>query len=104
MLAGGPWSDIAKRVIGDAAFPVQAVLFDKSSAGNWTLGWHQDRTIAVRRRIDHPGFGPWTIKRDIQHIEPPFALIERLVTLRIHLDSVPADNGPLLIAPGSHRL
>lgn len=26
-----------------------------------------------------------------------------MVTLRIHLDPVPADNAPLLIAPGSHR-
>lgn len=26
-----------------------------------------------------------------------------MVTLRIHLDDVPADNAPLLIAPGSHR-
>lgn len=27
-----------------------------------------------------------------------------MVTLRIHLDDVPADNGPLLVIPGSHRL
>jgi ectoine hydroxylase-related dioxygenase (phytanoyl-CoA dioxygenase family) len=27
-----------------------------------------------------------------------------MVTLRVHLDDVPADNAPLLVAPGSHRL
>jgi ectoine hydroxylase-related dioxygenase (phytanoyl-CoA dioxygenase family) len=27
-----------------------------------------------------------------------------MVTLRIHLDDTPADNAPLLIVPGSHRL
>jgi ectoine hydroxylase-related dioxygenase (phytanoyl-CoA dioxygenase family) len=27
-----------------------------------------------------------------------------MVTLRVHLDPVPATNAPLLIAPGSHRL
>jgi ectoine hydroxylase-related dioxygenase (phytanoyl-CoA dioxygenase family) len=27
-----------------------------------------------------------------------------MVTLRVHLDDVPATNGPLLIAPGSHSL
>ena len=27
-----------------------------------------------------------------------------MVTLRIHLDDVSADNAPLLVAPGSHRL
>lgn len=40
----------------------------------------------------------------MQHVEPPFAVIGRVITLRIHLDPVPADNAPLLIAPGSHRL
>lgn len=37
------------------------------------------------------------------HVEPPFALIERMITIRVHLDAVPADNAPLLIALGSHR-
>ena len=27
-----------------------------------------------------------------------------MLTLRVHLDDVPATNAPLLIAPGSHRL
>jgi len=31
-------------------------------------------------------------------------LIEGLRTIRIHFDPVPLDNGPLLIASGSHRL
>lgn len=27
-----------------------------------------------------------------------------MVTLRVHLDDVPDDNAPLMIAPGSHKL
>lgn len=88
---------------GNATRPVRAVLFDKSATTNWALGWHQDRTIAVRTRIDTPGFGPWTIKSGIQHVAPPQSLLDRMVTLRIHLDPVDAGNAPLLIAPGSHR-
>jgi len=84
--------------------PVRAILFDKSAAANWALGWHQDRTIAVRARREVPGFGPWSIKAGMPHVEPPFALIESMRTIRVHLDPVPADNAPLLIAPGSHRL
>jgi ectoine hydroxylase-related dioxygenase (phytanoyl-CoA dioxygenase family) len=38
------------------------------------------------------------------HVAPPFALLERMVTLRIHLDPVDTGNAPLLVAPGSHRL
>lgn len=44
------------------------------------------------------------MKAGTEHVEPPFDIIERMVTLRIHLDPVPDDNAPLLIAPGSHRL
>jgi hypothetical protein len=89
--------------LGDRARPVRAILFDKSPATNWALGWHQDRTIAVRRRIEAPGFGPWTIKSGIQHVAPPQPLLDSMLTLRLHLDPVDAENAPLLIAPGSHR-
>ena len=84
--------------------PVRALLFDKSEAANWALGWHQDRTIAVKARTDAPGYGPWSVKAGLRHVEPPFALIEAMRTIRIHFDPVPEDNAPLLIAPGSHRL
>ncbi|WBH15265.1 phytanoyl-CoA dioxygenase family protein [Sphingomonas radiodurans] len=93
---------IAKSYLGPAARPVRAILFDKTPATNWSLGWHQDRTIVVRERHEVPGFGPWSRKADLQHVEPPFAVIEAMLTLRIHLDDVPADNAPLLIARGSH--
>lgn len=83
---------------------VRAILFDKTPENNWALGWHQDRTIAVAARRDAAGYGPWSMKAGVQHVEPPFALIERMVTLRLHLDDVGTDGAPLLIAPGSHRL
>lgn len=80
------------------------MLFDKSLGRNWALGWHQDRVIAVRERIPVPGFEHWTMKAGIPHVEPPFALLESMLTLRIHLDDVTDSNAPLLVAPGSHRL
>ena len=94
---------IAAGALDSACKPVRAILFNKTPAANWSLGWHQDRTICVRDRLDVPGFGGWTMKRGMNHVEPPFALIARMVTLRVHLDDVPATNAPLLIAPGSHR-
>ena len=89
--------------LGHAARAVRAILFDKSATTNWSLGWHQDRTIAVRQRIDTPGFGPWTTKSGIQHVAPPQSLLDAMLTLGLHLDPVDAANAPLLIAPGSHR-
>lgn len=99
-----PIGAVAAGRLGPAARPVRAVLFDKTPKTNWALGWHQDRTIAVKSREDLPGWGPWSVKSGVQHVEPPFSLIEDMVTLRVHLDPVPGDNAPLLIAPGSHQL
>ena len=70
---------------------------------NWALGWHQDRTIVVKKRFETNGFGPWSIKQGMQHVAPPVDLLARMVTLRVHLDDVPFTNAPLLIAPRSHR-
>jgi hypothetical protein len=95
---------IAAARQGSAARPVRAILFDKSPHTNWGLGWHQDRTIAVRARREVPSFGPWTVKRGMPHVAPPIELLERMLTIRVHLDDVPVDNAPLLVAPGSHRL
>jgi hypothetical protein len=102
--AAGPVGKIAASVLGPACRPVRAILFDKTQATNWALGWHQDRTIVVTERVEVDGFGPWTVKNGLVHVEPPFQLLAGMVTLRVHLDPVPANNAPLLIAPGSHRL
>jgi len=101
---GSPLHGIAAAQLGADARAVRAILFDKSPAMNWALGWHQDRTIAVKARSEVAGYGPWTVKAGIAHVAPPFDLLERMVTMRVHLDDVGGDNAPLLIAPGSHRL
>jgi hypothetical protein len=95
---------LAAGHLGPTCRPVRAILFDKTERTNWALGWHQDRTICVAERCDVEGFGHWSIKQGLQHVEPPFALLAGMLTMRIHLDDVPESNGPLLIAPGSHRL
>jgi ectoine hydroxylase-related dioxygenase (phytanoyl-CoA dioxygenase family) len=98
----GAVGSIASSVIGNAAKPVRAILFNKSDATNWALDWHQDRTICVRDRREVPGFGPWTIKQGLPHVAPPVDILAGMVTLRVHLDPVEERNAPLLIAPGSH--
>ena len=99
----GPVWKIAASALGPECLPVRAILFDKSANQNWSLGWHQDRTIAVKQRLDVDGFGPWSIKSGMVHVEPPFDLLASMVTVRVHLDAVPITNAPLLVAPGSHK-
>ncbi len=104
LLGGGVIGAAARDALGQGVRPVRAILFDKTAANNWALGWHQDRTIAVLSRADVAGFENWNSKAGVCHVEPPFGLIERMVTARIHLDAVDETNAPLIIAPGSHRL
>jgi hypothetical protein len=101
--SGAIWK-AAASVLGEAARPVRAILFDKTPSTNWGLPWHQDRTIVVAERVEVDGFGPWTFKSGLLHVAPSFDLLAGMVTLRVHLDAVPETNAPLLIAPGSHRL
>lgn len=84
--------------------PVRAIYSDKTASMNWSLAWHQDRVIAVYERIETEGFGPWSRKHGALHVSPPYELLSRMVTLRLHLDPTPASNAPLLVALRSHSL
>jgi ectoine hydroxylase-related dioxygenase (phytanoyl-CoA dioxygenase family) len=94
---------LASAVLGDACFAVRALLFDKTPAANWKVVWHQDLSIATRRRVDLPGFGPWTEKAGVVHVQPPVVVLEQMLAVRIHLDDCGPDNGPVLVIDGSHR-
>jgi ectoine hydroxylase-related dioxygenase (phytanoyl-CoA dioxygenase family) len=103
-LAGSPvLLDLVESVLGPGSFAVRGLLFDKTTAANWSVPWHQDLTISVRDRVEAPGFGPWTVKAGIPHVRPPIHVLERMLTLRIHLDDCAAGQGPLRVLPGSHR-
>jgi ectoine hydroxylase-related dioxygenase (phytanoyl-CoA dioxygenase family) len=84
------------------ARPVRVVAFNKTEANNWTLPWHQDRVVALRERVETPGFTNWTKKAGIWHAEPPIELLERMIFARIHLDPAGAENGCLQLALSTH--
>ncbi len=93
---------LVEPILGPGAFPVRGLLFDKTPGANWAVPWHRDRTIAVRERVDAPGFGPWTLKAGVTHVQPPLSVLQRMLAVRLHLDPCPATNGPLRVIPGSH--
>jgi len=95
---------IVEKVLGAEAFVVRSTLFDKTDAANWKVPWHQDVTIAVQQRRDVEGYGPWSTKEGIEHVQPPSHVLERMVTVRIHLDDCPTSNGALRVMPGTHKL
>ena len=55
-----PLHEIVQDLIGPKARAVRATAFDTMSnieaSRNWSLGWHQDRTICVQDRHGMPGY------------------------------------------------
>jgi ectoine hydroxylase-related dioxygenase (phytanoyl-CoA dioxygenase family) len=104
-LAGDPrLLALAQSVLGKSAKPYRATLFDKSPESNWLVPWHQDTVLPLRSRRAVPGWGPWSVKGGVLYANAPAAALERVIALRIHLDDSLADNGPLRVLPGTHRM
>jgi len=95
--------ELAEVVLGRKPFAVRGILFDKIPEANWKVPWHQDVTIAVRERGDVEGFGPWSTKAGILHVQPAAQVLERMISIRLHLDACDEPNGALHVIPGSHR-
>ncbi|HEV2295330.1 MAG TPA: phytanoyl-CoA dioxygenase family protein [Tepidisphaeraceae bacterium] len=91
------------NLISPGSMAVRAILFDKTGDANWTVPWHQDRSIAVRQRIEVVGFGPWSEKAGVIHVQPPVELLKQMVTLRFSLDACGIDQGPLRVVPQTHH-
>jgi Phytanoyl-CoA dioxygenase (PhyH) len=96
--------DIVHPHLASEPIPVRAIYFDKSCEANWLVSWHQDLTLALRSRAEHRGFGPWSIKNGIPHAQAPVELLQRMLSVRLHLDDANETNGALRVLPGSHRL
>jgi hypothetical protein len=74
--------ELARRLLRAPARLSRMQAFDKSVGSNWFVPWHQDRAENGEDRS--------------------IAALERTTALRIHLDDCGADNGPLVVIPGSH--
>lgn len=103
MAQSEPVRSLVEPVLGTSAKVVRSLLFDKNPVANWKVPWHQDLTIAIKERRESIGFGPWSIKAGVPHVQPPVSVLERMLTIRVHLDDCGQDNGPLRVVPGSHR-
>ncbi len=96
--------DVARRVLGTGAIPFRATLFDKSPESNWLVVWHQDTALPLRRRQETQGWGPWSVKDGVTYAHAPASALGQVLALRVHLDDSTAENGPLRVLPGTHKL
>lgn len=83
---------------------VQCTLFSKSDASTWSVTPHQDLSIPVRERRDVAGWSGWSLKEGVWFVQPPIAVLEQMVAVRLQLDDNAAETGPLEVVPGTHAM
>ncbi len=96
--------NLASPILDSKPEIVRVIYYDKTPEKNWLVTWHQDKTIALDSKEEIEGWGVWSIKDNIHHVQPPLDVLNKMVTFRLHLDDADRDNGCLKVIPQSHHL
>jgi hypothetical protein len=70
--------ELLGKLFSSSCHLTKAIYFDKPAGSNWLVAWHQDL------------------------MQPPPAVLENTITIRLHLDDCDATNGALKVVPNSH--
>ena len=98
-----PMLALLREMLGDGFGLVRALFFDKPPERTWNLPWHKDTSISVKdNSIKSASFSRPTIKAGVPHVIASDEVLHQILTMRIHLDEVTDENGPLRVIPGSH--
>jgi ectoine hydroxylase-related dioxygenase (phytanoyl-CoA dioxygenase family) len=95
---------IATSCLGAMPRLVRALFFDKTPERNWFVAWHQDKTVTLNRRAEMAGWGPWSLKDGVCHVQAPCEVLNQMITIRLHIDPADEASGCLKVIPASHRL
>lgn len=90
-------------VLPDDSVAVQCTYFEKSRERNWLVAMHQDLSIPVAARVEHPALQGWSVKEGQLFVQAPLEVLENTVAVRLHLDACTLADGPLRVIPASHR-
>lgn len=97
-------NEVLREVGTENTQPVQCTLFNKSPDRNWLVSLHQDLSIPVAERVNSAHCIGWSEKEGEVFVQPPVAVLQGLLALRVHIDDCNEGNGALRVVPGSHRL
>ncbi|NML28950.1 phytanoyl-CoA dioxygenase family protein [Zoogloea dura] len=89
-------------ILPQDAVVVQCTYFEKSVDRNWLVSLHQDLSIPVFQKTDHPALSGWSEKEGGIFVQAPAEVLQDLVAVRLHVDECSSSDGPLKVVPGSH--
>ncbi|ALG69551.2 phytanoyl-CoA dioxygenase family protein [Beggiatoa leptomitoformis] len=95
---------ILTSILSSNIVAVQCTYFEKSLSRNWLVSFHQDLSIPVAYRVEHPQLQGWSEKESGLFVQAPAALLAEMLAIRIHLDPCLAEDGALRVISGSHLL
>jgi ectoine hydroxylase-related dioxygenase (phytanoyl-CoA dioxygenase family) len=88
---------------GPDYFLTKSIYFDKPENSNWFVSYHQDLSISVSDKFEIDGYKNWTVKKNQFGVQPPIKVLEKTITVRIHLDDIDQNNGALKVILKSHK-
>lgn len=94
---------IIKLNFGEDYFITKSIYFDKPEKSNWFVGYHQDLTISVNKKVEIENYENWTTKQNQFAVQPPKEILEQNFTIRIHIDKTTNENGALKVLNKSHE-
>jgi ectoine hydroxylase-related dioxygenase (phytanoyl-CoA dioxygenase family) len=94
---------VLRPFLPPAAVAVQCTYFEKTPQKNWLVPMHQDLSIPVAQRVEHPQLMGWSEKEGAIFVQPPASVLENILAVRVHLDACGAEDGALRVVPQSHR-
>ncbi len=92
--------DIARKILGPAAIPFRATLFEKLPDSNWLVAWHQDTALPLQERREASGWKSMVNQgwRQLRACSGDGAGKSRRAAAT-HLDDSNLDNRPLRVCP-----
>jgi ectoine hydroxylase-related dioxygenase (phytanoyl-CoA dioxygenase family) len=95
--------ELINELGGPDYFLTKSIYFDKPENSNWFVSYHQDLSISVSDKFEIDGYKNWTVKKNQFGVQPPIEVLEKTITLRIHLDNTDQSNGALKVILNSHK-
>lgn len=94
---------VLDQYLGESAFFLRGILFNKRPQRNWPVSWHQDLALVCSDPQQFPQIKTWREKSGLYHHQGHRLALESMLTLRILIDSARHDNGCLQLIPKSHK-
>jgi hypothetical protein len=90
-------------ILGSSSKVIQCNYFSKNTDNNWYVTLHRDLSIPVAEEIESDKWSGWNVKEGQLYAQPPRAVLESLVAVRIHFEDNDENNGALEVVKGSHK-